>query len=137
MDNEGTYWIRKSREKTENMCDIPLLDIPLEIIRRYEDHKICKTKGILLPVMCNQKMNSYLKEITDFCGIDKDITTHTARHTFATTVTLANGVALTNVARMLGHTSTRMTEHYAKVLNHNICSDMKKVQVKIAMTGTL
>lgn len=77
---------------------------------------------------------SLLKEITDFCGIDKDVTTHTARHTFATTVTLANGVALTNVAKMLGHTSTRMTEHYAKVLNHNICSDMKKVQTKMSMS---
>lgn len=136
MDNEGTYWIRKTREKTENMCDIPLLDVPLEIIRRYENHKICKSKGILLPVMCNQKMNSYLKEIADFCCIDKDITTHTARHTFATTVTLANGVALTNVARMLGHSSTRMTEHYARVLNHNICSDMKMVQSKISLTET-
>lgn len=134
LDNEGTYWIRKSREKTENMCDIPLLDIPMEIIRKYENHKMCKSKGILLPVMCNQKMNSYLKEIADFCGIDKDITTHTARHTFATTVTLANGVALTNVARMLGHTSTRMTEHYAKVLSHNIFSDMKKVQSKMSMS---
>ena len=112
------------------MCDIPLLDIPLEIIRRYENHRICKSKGILLPVMCNQKMNSYLKEITDFCGIEKDVTTHTARHTFAT----ANGVALTNVARMLGHTSTRMTEHYAKVLSHNIYSDMKKVQTKMSIS---
>lgn len=59
LDSDGTYWIRKTREKTENMCDIPLLDLPLEIIRRYENHKMCKTKGILLPVMCNQKMNSY------------------------------------------------------------------------------
>ncbi len=132
LDSNDTYWIRKTREKTENMCDIPLLDLPLEIIRRYENHKMCKTKGILLPVMCNQKMNSYLKEIADFCGIDKDISTHTARHTFATTVTLANGVALTNVARMLGHSSTRMTEHYAKVLSHNISSDMKEVQKRIA-----
>lgn len=135
LDSDGTYWIRKTRQKTENMCDIPLLDIPLEIIRRYEDHKICKTKGILLPVMCNQKMNSYLKEIADFCGIDKEISTHSARHTFATTVTLANGVALTNVARMLGHTSTRMTEHYAKVLSHNISADMKNVQKKISQAA--
>lgn len=132
LDSDGTYWIRKTREKTENMCDIPLLDLPLEIIRRYENHRMCKTKGILLPVMCNQKMNSYLKEIADFCGIDKEISTHSARHTFATTVTLANGVALTNVARMLGHTSTRMTEHYAKVLSHNISADMKNVQKKIS-----
>lgn len=135
LDSDGTYWIRKTRQKTENMCDIPLLDIPLEIIRRYEDHKMCKTKGILLPVMCNQKMNSYLKEIADFCGIDKEISTHSARHTFATTVTLANGVALTNVARMLGHTSTRMTEHYAKVLSHNISADMKNVQKKISQAA--
>lgn len=134
LDSDGTYWVRKTREKTENMCDIPLLDLPLEIIRRYENHKMCKTKGILLPVMCNQKMNSYLKEIADFCGIDKEISTHSARHTFATTVTLANGVALTNVARMLGHTSTRMTEHYAKVLSHNISADMKNVQKKISHT---
>lgn len=77
-----------------------------------------------------------MKEIADFCGIGKDITTHTARHTFATTVTLANGVALTNVARMLGHTSTRMTEHYAKVLSHNISSDMKKVQNKISLASS-
>lgn len=135
LDSDGTYWIRKTREKTENMCDIPLLDIPLEIIRRYGDHKMCKTKGILLPVMCNQKMNSYLKEIADFCGIDKEISTHSARHTFATTVTLANGVALTNVARMLGHTSTRMTEHYAKVLSHNISADMKSVQKKMSQVA--
>lgn len=135
LDSDGTYWVRKTREKTENMCDIPLLDLPLEIIRRYENHKMCKTKGILLPVMCNQKMNSYLKEIVDFCGIDKEISTHSARHTFATTVTLANGVALTNVARMLGHTSTRMTEHYAKVLSHNISADMKNVQKKISQAA--
>jgi len=135
LDSDGTYWIRKTREKTENMCDIPLLDLPLEIIRRYENHRMCKTKGILLPVMCNQKMNSYLKEIADFCGIDKEISTHSARHTFATTVTLANGVALTNVARMLGHTSTRMTEHYAKVLSHNISADMKNVQNKISQAA--
>lgn len=135
LDSDGTYWIRKTREKTENMCDIPLLDLPLEIIRRYENHRMCKTKGILLPVMCNQKMNSYLKEIADFCSIDKEISTHSARHTFATTVTLANGVALTNVARMLGHTSTRMTEHYAKVLSHNISADMKNVQKKISQAA--
>lgn len=80
LDNEDTYWIRKSKEKTEYMCDIPLLDIPLEIIRRYENHSMCKSKDILLPIMCNQEMNSYLKKITDLCGIDKDITTHTACH---------------------------------------------------------
>jgi len=135
QDNGGNLWIRKTREKTNNMCNIPLLSIPSQILEKYRLHPICQKKGVLLPVMCNQKMNSYLKEIADFCGIEKDITTHTARHTFATTVTLANGVALTNVARMLGHTSTRMTEHYAKVLNHNISSDMKKVQNKMSLAG--
>ena len=136
-DREGNYWIRKARQKTKNMCNIPLLDVPLSIIEKYEGYPLCEKRNVLLPVPCNQKMNSYLKEIADLCGIKKNLSTHVARHTFATTVTLANGVALTNVAKMLGHTSTRMTEHYAKVLNHNIYSDMKKVQGKMSLSDTL
>ena len=131
LDNEGTYWIRKSREKTDTMCDIPLLDIPMEIIRKYENHKMCKSKGILLPVMCNQKMNSYLKEIADLCGIKKKLTTHTARYTFASVVALANDVSLPNLAKMLGHSSTRMTQHYARVLDRSILREMKEVDERL------
>lgn len=79
-DNNGNLWIRKPRQKTKNMCNIPLLDIPQEILRKYADHPTCRKKGVLLPVPCNQKMNSYLKEIADICMIRKNLTTHVARH---------------------------------------------------------
>ena len=79
-DNNGNLWIRKPRQKTKNMCNIPLLDIPLEILRKYADYPACKKKGVLLPVPCNQKMNSYLKEIADLCLIKKNLTTHMGRH---------------------------------------------------------
>lgn len=81
-DNNGNLWIRKPRQKTKNMCNIPLLDIPLEILRKYADYPACKKKGVLLPVPCNQKMNSYLKEIADLCLIKKNLTTHIHRHRF-------------------------------------------------------
>ena len=77
-------------------------------------------------------MNSYLKEIADFCGITKNLTTHVARHTFGTTITLANKVSLENVSKMLGHSSTRMTQHYARVLDQNILEDMMNVEKRLA-----
>lgn len=80
QDNNSNYWIRKPRQKTKNMCNIPLLDIPLEILRKYADHPACQKRNRLLPVPCNQKMNSYLKEIADLCMIKKNLTTHTAKH---------------------------------------------------------
>lgn len=79
-DNGGNYWIRKTREKTNNMCNIPLLSAARQILEKYADDPHCRAKGVLLPVMCNQKMNSYLKEIADFCNIKKNLTSHTARH---------------------------------------------------------
>ena len=85
--------------------------------------------------MCNQRMNSYLKEIADLCGINKNLTTHTARHTFATTIALANSVPLEDVAAMLGHSTTRMTQHYARVLNPNIKAAMNNVKMRLAMQG--
>lgn len=132
-DNEGNLWIRKSRQKTNVMCNVPLLDIPLQILEKYKDHPLCQKKGTLLPVMANQKMNSYLKEIADCCGIKKNLTTHTGRHTFSTVVALANNVSLENVAKMLGHTSTKMTQRYAKVLDQSIWRDMQGVKKKFAL----
>ena len=79
-DNQGNLWIRKARQKTKVMCNIPLLDIPLAILEKYKGHPLAKKKGTLLPVLCNQKLNSYLKEIADLCGIKKNLTTHTGRH---------------------------------------------------------
>ena len=127
-DANGNLWIRKPRQKTKNMCNIPLLDIPLEILRRYADHPVCQKKKVLLPVPCNQKMNSYLKEIADLCLINKNLTTHTARHSYATSVCLANGVSIENVAKMLGHSNIKMTQHYARVLDSSILRDMTNVK---------
>ena len=126
-DREGNFWIRKARQKTKNMCNIPLLDIPLAIIEKYKDNPKCQKQKVLLPVPCNQKMNSYLKEISDLCGIHKEISTHTARHSYATSVCLANGVSIENVAKMLGHSNINMTKRYARVLDQSILNDMQKV----------
>lgn len=131
-DNNGNLWIRKPRQKTKNMCNIPLLDIPQEILRKYADHPTCRKKGVLLPVPCNQKMNSYLKEIADICMIRKNLTTHCARHSYATSVCLANGVSLENVAKMLGHSNIKMTQHYARVLDSSILRDMMQVERAIS-----
>ena len=134
-DNNGNLWIRKPRQKTKNMCNIPLLDIPQEILRKYADHPTCRKKGVLLPVPCNQKMNSYLKEIADICMIRKNLTTHCARHSYATSVCLANGVSLENVAKMLGHSNIKMTQHYARVLDSSILRDRMQVERAIAKLG--
>lgn len=134
-DNNGNLWIRKPRQKTKNMCNIPLLDIPQEILRKYADHPTCRKKGVLLPVPCNQKMNSYLKEIADICMIRKNLTTHCARHSYATSVCLVNGVSLENVAKMLGHSNIKMTQHYARVLDSSILRDMMQVERAIAKLG--
>ena len=133
QDNNGNYWIRKPRQKTKNMCNIPLLDIPMQILEKYKSHPTCQKKNVLLPVPCNQKMNSYLKEIADLCGIKKNLTTHTARHSFASVIALANNVSLPNVAKMLGHSSTRMTQHYAKVLDQTILRDMQAVEKQLSI----
>ena len=135
QDNNGHYWIRKTRQKTNNMCNIPLLDIPLVILKKYENHPTCIKRGVLLPVPCNQNMNSYLKEIADVCGIQKHLSTHVARHSYATSVCLANGVSIENVAKMLGHSNIKMTQHYAKVLDSSILKDMMNVKSAIVNLG--
>ncbi len=131
-DNEGNLWIRKARRKTKVMCNIPLLDIPLQLLDKYKEHPVCQKKDVLLPVMTNQKMNKYLKEIAICCGIKKSLSTHVARHTFSTTVTLANNVSLENVAKMLGHANIKMTQRYAKVLDQSILRDMQGVKENFA-----
>ena len=80
--------------------------------------------GKLLPILTNQKMNAYLKEIADLCQIDKELTYHIARHTFATTITLSNGVSIESVSKMLGHKNIKTTQHYAKILDKKVSDDM-------------
>lgn len=127
-DNNGALWIRKPRQKTGNMSNIPVLSVTKKLIDKYKEHPECIKKGVLLPVLSNQKLNSYLKEIADLCGIKKKLTTHVARHTAATIVFLANNVSMENVAKILGHSSTKMTQHYAKVLDSSIMRDMSTVE---------
>lgn len=135
-DNNGKLWIRKIRRKMKKdnsrcIANVPLLNKAEQIIEKYRDHPKCVKNGVCLPIFCNQTMNTYLKTIADVCGIEKNLSTHVARHTFATTVTLANKVSLQNVAKMLGHTSTRMTEHYARVMDQSIMEDMENVSDRL------
>ena len=133
-DNDGNMWIRKPRQKTEVVQNIPLLDIPKQILKKYEDNAKALKKGTLLPVPCNQVMNRYLKEIGTICGISKVLTTHVARHTYAT-VCLSQGVRIENVSKMLGHTSIKMPQHYARVLDSSIMEDMQNI--RDAMAGDI
>ena len=127
-DNNGALWVRKARQKTNQMCNIPVLSIPQRVLRKYENNAECIKKGVLLPVISNQRMNAYLKEIADLCGITKRLTTHVARHTAATVVFLANDVSMENVSKILGHSNIRMTQHYARILDSSIMRDMENVE---------
>lgn len=131
-DNNGSLWIRKARQKTKQMCNIPVISRAKAILDKYADCEECQIKGRLLPVSSNQKMNAYLKEIADICGIHKRLTTHVARHTAATVVFLANEVSMENVAKILGHSNIKMTQHYAKVLDSSIMRDMGNVERSFA-----
>ena len=126
--NDGGLWIIAKRQKTNVTSRIPLLPVALEIIERYKDHVQCQVKGKVLPVLSNQKLNSYLKEIADSCGVHFNLTFHIARHTFATTVTLSNGIPIETVSKMLGHRNLKTTQHYAKILDKKISDDMKKLK---------
>jgi site-specific recombinase XerD len=101
------------------------------IIDKYEDHPECCNQNKLLPILSNHKMNAYLKEIAGVCEIEKDLTFHIARHTFATTVTLTNGVPIESVSKMLGHKNLRTTQHYAKVLDKKVSEDMMILRNKM------
>jgi integrase len=121
---DGEAWLAVRRQKTGTPTRLPLLPSAKGILDRYRQHPQCLYKNRLLPVLSNQKMNAYLKEIMDVCGISKAVTFHTARHTFATTVTLLNGVPMESVSKMLGHTSIKTTQHYARVLDLKVSQDM-------------
>jgi site-specific recombinase XerD len=129
LDKE--YWLSTKRQKTGTRESVPLLPIPLEIIGQYKNHPYCIKYNKLLPVNSNQRYNAYLKEIADICGIKKHLTSHIARHTFATTVTLANGVPIETVSAMLGHNSIRTTQIYAKVVEKKVSEDMKALKERL------
>ena len=128
---DSQKWISTTRQKTDTASRIPLLPVALDLLKKYEDYSACINEGKLLPVLSNQKMNAYLKEIADVCGIEKELTFHIARHTFATTVTLANGVSIESVSKMLGHKNIRTTQHYAKILDSTVSRDMDMLRGKM------
>lgn len=124
-DNDGNLWIMTNRTKTAIRENVPVLPPAMAVIKKYKNKQIG-----LLPQISNQKMNAYLKEIADICEINKHLTWYVSRHTFATTVTLGNGVRLEHVSAMMGHTNIKQTQHYAKVLDVNIMEDMEKLKLK-------
>ena len=121
---DGDQWIFTRRQKTDTSTRVPLLPLARELVLKYENHPQCVNSDVLFPILSNQKMNSYLKEIASICGINKELTFHIARHTFATTVTLSNGVPIESVSKMLGHTNIKTTQHYAKILDKKVSEDM-------------
>lgn len=125
------FWISTTRKKTSTPSRVPLLPLASAVLEKYKNAPEVVRSGLALPILSNQKMNSYLKEIADLCGITKTLTFHIARHSFATSVTLANGVSIETVSKMLGHTNIRTTQHYAKILDTKVSEDMKVLRSKL------
>lgn len=128
---DGEKWLSTNRQKTGTKEGIPLLPIVLDIIEKYENHPYCLKKNKLLPVKSYDKYNSYLDEVAALSGVDKHLTTHIARHTFATTVALLNGISMESVSQMLGHKSISTTQVYAKVLQQKVSQEMKELKDKL------
>jgi len=130
-DDEGNKWISTFRQKTNNKIKIPLLFRAEQILNKYDAHPVTEFSGTLLPTITNEKANLYLKEIAKEVGIEKNLTFHMARHTFATTVALSNGMPIETVSKILGHTKITTTQIYARVMDHKIKSDMDSVQERL------
>ena len=128
---DGEQWIFTTRAKTDTTSRVPLLPVARNIIEKYSNRPDIINSGKLLPKLTNQRLNSYLKEISDVCEFKKTLTFHCARHTFATTVTLTNGVPIETVGKMLGHKSLRTTQIYAKILDTKVSSDMQILKQKL------
>lgn len=129
---DGGLWVCTHREKTGVPSRIPLLPQALKIIDKYQSFPLCEKTGNVLRVLSNQKMNAYLKEVADLCGITKPVTFHTARHTFATTVMLTNGVPIETASQMMGNKSLSQTQHYAKDLDVKVSEDMNALRNRLS-----
>jgi len=125
---DENLWIMGKRVKTGVSYRVPLMEIPKRIINKYRGDL---PDGHLLPVISNQKMNAYLKEIADLCEINKNLSFHVARHSFATTVTLSKGVSIESVSKMLGHTNIKTTQIYARITDNKIQNDMEMLAGKL------
>lgn len=128
-DDNGNTWIRKARAKTGEMCIVPMLEVPRQLIAKYSEHPTVKATGVALPVITNQKMNAYLKEIADLAKIKKHLTTHVARHTFAS-MSLSNNVSIEVISKMLGHSDIKTTQIYAKMQDQAVYDGMATMRSK-------
>ena len=128
---DGKNWVIYEREKTGVRASIPLLPQAQAIIDKYIDDPECQVENKLLPVISNQKLNTYLSELAEVCEINKHITMHLGRHTFATAVTLSNGVPIETVSKMLGHSSIKTTQIYSKVVDTKISRDMAVLESRL------
>lgn len=131
LGNDGGKWIIIGRTKTDIRCRVPLLPHAIETLQKYQNFPISQNRGKLLPVHSNQKMNEYLKELASICGISKNLSMHVARHTFATTITLSNGVSIESVSKMLGHISIKTTQIYARIVDAKISEDMAMLKTRL------
>ena len=131
---DGTIWIKATREKTNMEFEIPLLDLPLHIIDKYRDTTL---DGKLLPIYGNSELNKELKLLAAACGIDRKLTFHMARHTYATEITLSHGVPMETVSRMLGHSRVDTTQIYAQVTDNKIDADTQALDERIAERFTV
>lgn len=125
---DGGNWIMTKRQKTDTIVKVPLLGQALDIVNKYKDHPSTTITDSLLPVLTNEKLNVFLKEVANFVGIQKNLTFHMARHTFATTITLSNGVPIETVSKLLGHTKIATTQIYARVLENKVSADMNTLK---------
>lgn len=130
--NGSEYWIRTKRQKTGAQTSVPVLEPAMRIIKKYTRLELLNADDPVLPIPSNQKMNAYLKELADICGISKVLSFHIARHTFATTVTLTNGVPIESVSKMLGHKNLRSTQHYARIVDKKVGDDMAVLADKLS-----
>lgn len=128
---DGNDWIISKRQKTKIPIKVPILEKAQEMIDKYKDHPMTQITGTLFPVITNEKLNLYLKEVADACGIKKNLTFHMARHTFATTVTLSNGVPIETVSKLLSHTKISTTQIYARVVERKVSDDMEALKTKL------
>lgn len=134
---DGNQWLTVDTSKTDERCNIPLLPQALQIIEKYRRNPECLKKGVLFPVRSNQKTNEFLKEIADITGIKKKMHFHLARHTFATTICLNNGVSLETVGKMLGQRNIRTTQIYAKMNDTRISNEMSLVKSKFEVASSV
>lgn len=130
---DGKKWIILNRTKTGVRSAIPLLPQAIKILDKYEPPFIPDKDSPILPIVSNQKMNAYLKELADICAVETKLTFHLARHTFATTITLTNGVPIETVSKMLGHTNLKTTQVYSKVVDTKIANDMSLLSEKLQL----